>query len=71
MGHENRRVPCPIVDLAQPPAKLAADLGIEGAERLVEQKHARLDRRAGPVPPLTLSARQLVGIALLQSRQLD
>ena len=33
-----------VVQPPQPPPQFLADLGVEGAERLVEQQHARLDR---------------------------
>ena len=49
-----------VVQAAQPVAQLLADLGVERAERLVEQQHRRLDRqRPGEGHALALAARQL------------
>ena len=49
-----------VVQPAQPVAQLLADLGVERAERLVEQQHRRLDReRAGQRHPLPLAAGEL------------
>ena len=48
-----------------------AQLGVERAERFVEQQHPRLqDERAGEGDPLLLAARQLVGPALRQGGEL-
>ena len=45
-------------------AELAADLGVERGQRLVEEQHARLDREgAGERDALLLAARHLVRIA--------
>ncbi len=56
---------------AQPAAQLLAYLGIERAERLVEQQHARLHRQgAGQRDALTLAARELRGIAVGQPVEL-
>ena len=53
-----------LVQAAQPPAQLLADLGVEGAEGLVEQQHPRLDRqRSRQRHSLALAARQLGGVA--------
>ena len=53
-------------------AQLAAHLGVERAERLVEQQHARLDRqRPGERDALALAARELARVALLEARELD
>ena len=52
------------MNFAQPDAQVLADLGVERAERLVEQEHARLDgERAGEGDALLLSAGELRGIA--------
>ena len=52
------------VQVAQPAPQVLPDLGVERAERLVEQQDARLDReRAGERHPLALAARELVRIA--------
>ncbi len=46
-----------LVDFAQPPAQLAADLGIESAKGFVEQQDARFDRKgARQGDPLALTA---------------
>ena len=51
-----------VVQAAQPLAQLGAHLGVERAERLVEQQHARLDgERARERHPLALAAGELVG----------
>jgi hypothetical protein len=60
------------VQPAQPAAQLLAHLGVERAERLVEQQHARLDRQsAGQRDALPLAARQLVRIAVAQPVELN
>jgi hypothetical protein len=43
VGDEHGGMPRLLVDLHQPAAKLFADLGVERAERLVEQKQPGLD----------------------------
>ena len=49
-----------VVQAAQPAAQLLAHLGVERAERLVEQQHARLDgQRAGERDALALAAGEL------------
>ena len=71
MGDEQGGVAGAVVDVAQPAAQVAAHLGVERAERLVEQQHARLDgERAGQRHPLALAARKLGGIALAQAAEL-
>jgi hypothetical protein len=63
--------PISVVQLAQPLAQFLAHLGVERAERLVEQQHARLDRqRAGQRDALALAAGQLAGIAAAQPVEL-
>ena len=56
-------------------AQLLADLGVERAERLVEQQHLRLDRqRAGQRHPLALAAGELRRVAvreLLEVHELE
>ena len=62
-------MPSLVVQLAQPAAQLLAHLGVERAERLVEQQHARLDRqRAGERHALALAAGELRRIAARRSR---
>ncbi len=71
VGDEDGGVAGPVVDFAQPAAQLLADLGVERAERLVEQQHARLDgERAGQRHALPLAAGELRRIALFQTREL-
>ena len=54
-----------VVQPAQPAAQLLAHLGVERAERLVQQQHLRLDRqRAGQRDALALAAGELVRIAV-------
>ena len=61
-----------VVQPAQPLAQLGAHLGVERAERLVEQQHLRLDReRAGERHALALAAGELVGVALLVAGEPD
>jgi hypothetical protein len=55
---------------AQPVAQLLADLGVERAERLVEEQHGRLDRqRPGQRHPLALAAGELVGHPVRELRE--
>ena len=61
-----------VVQPPQPLAQLGADLGVERAERLVEQQHARLDRqRAGERHALALAAGELRRVALLVAGEAD
>ena len=56
---------------AQPAAQLLAHLGVERAERLVEQQHLRLDgERARQRHALALSARELRRVAVGQPVEL-
>ena len=56
----------------QPAPQLLAHLGVERAERLVEQQHLRLDReRPREGDALALAARQLRGVAVGQPVELD
>ena len=53
-------------------AQVLADLRVEGAERLVEQQHVRLDReRPGQRHPLALAPGELRRIALGEPVELD
>ena len=71
VGDEDGGVAGPVVDLAQPAAELAPDLGVERAERLVEEEHARLDgERAGERHALPLAAGELRRVALLEAGEL-
>ncbi|CFE43556.1 Uncharacterised protein [Mycobacterium tuberculosis] len=59
-----------VVQAAQPGTQLFAHLGIECAERLVEQQHLRIDRqRPGQRHPLSLPTGELIGVAALKSAQ--
>ena len=59
-----------VVQPAQPLPQLLPHLGVEGAERLVEQQHLRLDRqRPGQGHALPLAAGELRGIAICQPVQ--
>ena len=61
MGHEHRGHALLVVQTAQPAPQLGADVGVERAERLVEQQHLRLHgERTGERHPLTLTAGQLM-----------
>ncbi len=54
-----------VVERAQPAAERFPDLGVERAERFVEQQHVRLDgESAGKGDALALAAGKLVGIAV-------
>ena len=65
VGDEDGRHLDLLVQPAQPGAQLGADLGVERAEGLVEQQHARLDRqRAGQGHALALAAGELRRVAL-------
>ena len=72
VGDEDRGQAHAIVQIAQPAAQILADLGVERAERLVEQQDARLDReRAGQRDALALAAGKLRRIALAEPAELD
>ena len=72
VGDEDGRHVDLVVQPPQPRAQLGADLGVERAERLVEQQHARLDRqRAGERHALALAAGELRRVARRGSRQAD
>jgi len=72
VGHEHRRDVHLVVQAAQPPPQLRADLRVERAERLVEQQHARLDgQRAGERHALALAAAQLRRVPILVAREAD
>ena len=63
--------PVRVVDLAQPAAQLAAHLGVERAEGLVEQQHAwARSPGAGQRHALALAAGELRRVALFETRQL-
>ena len=69
VGDEHGRDVDLVVQAPQPRAQLGAHLGVERAERLVEQQHARLDRqRAGERHALALAAGELRRVARRRSR---
>ena len=71
VGDEDRGQLHVVVQPAQPAAQFLAHLGVERAERLVEQQHARLDReRARQRHALALAAGELAGIAVAQALEL-
>jgi hypothetical protein len=60
VGHEDRGDVQFVMEAPQPAAQFLAHLGIEGAKRLVEEQHARLDgQRAGQRNTLALTAGEL------------
>ena len=71
VGDERGGVAGAVMDFAQPAAEVAAHLGVERAERLVEQQHPRLDgERARQRDALALAARKLGGTALAKAAEL-
>ena len=69
--HEQRRDVAPVVEAAQPLAQLDAHLGVERAERLVEQQQLGLDREgAREGDALALAARELRRVALAEAVEL-
>ena len=72
VGDEHRGMAGAVMQLAQPTAQILAHLGVERAERLVEQEHARLDReRARKRDALALPAGKVRRVALLDAGKLD
>ena len=72
MGDEDEGDADLALDALQLDLHLLAQLEVEGAERLVEQEHARVvDERARQRDPLLLPAGQLVRLAPLEAGQLD
>ena len=72
VGDEHGRDVDLVVQAAQPGAQLGADVGVERAERLVEQQHARLDgERAGQRHALALAAGELRRVALVVAGEAD
>lgn len=71
VGHEDGGDAGAVVQFAQPAAQLAADLGVQGAERFVQQQHLGLDGQgARQSDPLALTAGKLRGEALVQPFEL-
>ena len=72
VGDEHGRHVHLVVQPAQPVPQVGAHLGVEGAERLVEQQHLRVDgERAGERHPLPLAAGELGRVAVLEAVQAD
>ena len=72
MGDEDRRHVDLVVEAPQPGPKLLPDLGVEGAERLVQQQYPRLHgQRPGERHALALSTRELVREPVLEPLQVD
>ncbi len=71
VSHEHRGQVDVLVQARQPATQLLADLGVQRAERLVQQQHFWLDRQgAGQGNALALSTRQLLRITVGQPVQL-
>jgi hypothetical protein len=71
VGDEDRGDVQIIMQAPQPLPQLLAHLGVERAERLIQQQDARLDcQRAGKRDPLALAARQLRRVAILEPGEL-
>src|SRR5262249_53458303 len=71
MRDEDRRVAGPLVKLAQPATQVLAHLGVERAERFVEEQDARVDReRARKRDALLLAAGKLPRKAILHAGEL-
>ena len=72
MGHEDRGEADPLVKFPEPTAEVFAHLGIQSAERLVEQQHFRLDgQRSRKGHPLALAAGELGGKPFFEPVELD
>ena len=68
MGHEDRGEADPLVKFPEPAAEVFAHLGIQRAERFVEQQHFRLDgQRSRKGHPLALAAGELGRLAVSQA----
>lgn len=60
-----------IVQTTESPAQFVADLGVESAERLVQQEHIGTHgERTSESNALSLTARQLSGVAIARRAQL-
>ena len=71
VGHENAGQMDFVVQAAEPLPEFLPDLGVQRAERLVQQQHFRLDgQRAGQGHALPLSAGKLMRIAVGHAIQL-
>ena len=71
VGDEQRRHAELAVQLVEPVPQVLAHPGVQRAERLVQQQHARTGReRAGERDALALPAGELVGVAVGERREL-
>jgi hypothetical protein len=72
VGHEHARDVDLVVEPPQPLTELLPDLGVERAERLVEEQHLRLGGEgAGERDPLALAAGELRRHRVLVAFELD
>ncbi len=72
MGNEDAGKTHFVVQMPQPTAQVLAHLGVEGAERFVQQQQPGLHRQgAGQGDALALAARQLAGVTAGQAAQLN
>ena len=72
MGHEHSRDVNLVVQSPKPVPQFLADLGVECAERLIQQKHRGFDReRTGKSHALALAARELRGESVRELIEVD
>jgi len=72
VGDEHGRHVDRVVEASQPGAQLLSHGGVERAEGLVEQQHARLDgERPGQRHALALATRELRGVAMGEAVEVD
>jgi hypothetical protein len=72
VGHVHEGDPDRLLEGLELDLERLAELGVKGAERLVQQQHRRVeDQRPGQRDPLLLAARQLGRPAPLQAPELD
>jgi hypothetical protein len=72
VGHVHEGDPDRFLEGLELDLERLAELGVKGAERLVQQQHRRVeDQRPGQRDPLLLAARQLGRPAPLQAPELD
>ena len=72
MGHQHGGHAHLFVQAAQPLSQVVADLGVERAERFVEQQHLRIDRQCpGQRHTLALTTGKLCRVTLLETGEPD
>ena len=72
VGHVHEGDPDLVLDALELDLELAAQLEVEGTERLVEEQHVRsVDQGPREGDPLLLPARQLVGPPTLVAAEMD